>query len=263
MPNHSLYKLTLLLFACFIIIISCKNPIQQPKQVWLYKTEGAEILNGNVKELSLGDSLSKGGCYVAHFNKGGNMTSSFERHDIVSSHNNVVDTVTFLRKIEYEFRYDSEGRKLTMTGRISESEMKDQTPLRHNTYTSQWSFDRNGFIINCVPNLADTSFSTVTYKYDRAGNIIAFDQFFYPGKKNRHITPDLRRYKYDNEHHVTEDILLLHYKDSMMVEVKYDYKFLSFDKHHNWTKGIVHWNNYIPEERDSATWIETRKITYY
>src|SRR5579872_1259869 len=178
MPNHSPYKLTLLLFACFII--SCKNPISQPKQVWLYKTAGAEVLNGNVKEVSLGDSLSKSEYSIVHFDKDGNLITSFEKRGMVSRHNNVIDTVTLSQKTEYTFRYDPEGRRLAMTGRISELEMIGHTPSRRDAYTSQWNFDHDGYLVNCVPDIADTSFSTVTYKHDRAENIIASDQFFYP-----------------------------------------------------------------------------------
>lgn len=49
----------------------------------------------------------------------------------------------------------------------------------------------------------------------------------------------------------------------MMISVKSEYQFVSFDQQNNWIKEIVHWNNYIPQERDSATWTQTRKITYY
>lgn len=253
MPYKNLNKLPLLLFVFFII--SCKNPIQKPKQVWIYKVEGAEVLKGNVKEVSVGDSLSKGDCFIAHFDNKGNMTTSFERLAIISRHNNIVDTTMLsAKKTEYTYTYDSDGRKIAMMG---------QTSSNRGTYISQWNFDHSGYLINCVPDINDTSFSTVKYRNDAAGNTIAFDRFFFPGKKNRHITPDLFRYKYDNEHRMIEEILLLQIKDRMMVSVKRDYQFVSFDQNNNWVRELIHWNNYIPEERDSATWTQTRRITYY
>ena len=90
MTNDSLPKLILLLFACSIV--SCKNPIPKPKQVWIYKVEGTEVLKGNVKEVSIGDSLSKGDCFIVHFDNKGNMTTSFERLAIISRHGNMIDT---------------------------------------------------------------------------------------------------------------------------------------------------------------------------
>jgi hypothetical protein len=251
--NMNIYKQLFLLFPLFTV--SCKNPIDKPKQVWLYKVEGAEVLNGDVKILSIGDSLSKDNCFIAHFDKEGNMATSFERLVMVSSHNNVMDTTTVsAKKTDYTFTYNSDGRKLALVGHTSSN---------HGNYTSQWNFDRNGYLVNCVPNIEDTSFSTVKYRHDKAGNIIAYDRFFFPGKKNRHITPDLFRYKYDNDNRVTEEILLDRIKDSVMISVKSDYQFVSFDQHNNWVKETVHWNNYIPVERDSASWTQTRKIAYY
>lgn len=249
----NIHKLPFLLVMC--LAMSCQKPASKPRQVWLYKIEGAEVLNGNVKVVSIGDSLSKGSCFIAHFDKEGNMRTSFERLAMVSSHKNAMDTTTIsTEKTGYTFIYDNDGRISAMIGHTSSN---------HGTYTSKWNFDPNGYLVNCVPNINDTLFSTVKYKHDSVGNIIAYDRFFYPGKKNRHITPDVFRYKYDNEHRVIEEVLLLRVKGGMIISVKSDYKFLSFDQHNNWVKEMVHWNNYIPAERDSATWIQARKIAYY
>jgi hypothetical protein len=148
------------------------------KQVWIYNDADnanrlnvsvLEKLNGNVKEIYTGDSLSQDNFYHVNVDYNGNVINS----TISSVDNRKRETL----KIAYRYKYKN-GKK---------SSIIEDWRGKFN-WSAEWVLDGAGQILNC------------SCKYDNSGNLTEWEQVY-------HIVTDLYRYKYNNQNRIVESIL--------------------------------------------------------
>ncbi|MGZ3763241.1 MAG: hypothetical protein ACXVB0_21020 [Mucilaginibacter sp.] len=230
-----------------VLFLSCKK--QGPKQVYLYDEDGPEMLNGNVKMASIGDSTQKAGYfYKTYFDEEGNMSNSVVKHILVLGQDTVVtDTTTSIYKIKYTFVYGTNGEKTAIIGHgFTEKD----------TFKSKWEFDKKDHVVKYDPNTKDTVGGPLNeYQYDSIGNIIKRVCFY----RNISLEPDIYKYKYDNKHCIIEKDL----SDQSFLLNKTTFRYISFDSCNNWIEKEEHWQTYPPLRKESGVDTITRKITYY
>lgn len=230
-----------------VLFASCKK--QRPKQVWIYNEDGAEMLYGNVKELSIGDS-AKGDFYAMYFDREGNMSKSINRSISISQtiieKDSTKDTTVYIDTIKYIFEFGQNGKKTAIIGNVSSVNLQ---------YRSKWEFDKEGKLTRSTNGIDDSISSINEYKNDTAGNVIERKYSHMSG----HIAPDIYKYKYDNTNRMIEEDLL----DESWLLTKNNFRYISFDSHNNWIKMISHSESFPPMSKFSHTDTTTRKITYY
>jgi hypothetical protein len=233
----------------FVLLVSCKS--QGPRQVWLYNEDGAEMLNGNVKEILIGDSL-KGDFNVVHFDEQGNMSVSSERRTSTSitvpEKDTIRDTSVDNIKTTYTFFYN-QGHIKAIKYKVSGS--CNSCP----GYSGIFEFDSQGHLAT-KGNPRDSTGEMIYYKCDTTGYVFKSTEVH----RGQLAESEVYGYKHDNKHLLIE-------KTSSEGNVLLDrriFEYKAFDSNHNWIKKICRLHDYNPGGHcDSATFTVTRKITYY
>jgi hypothetical protein len=230
------------------IALSCKKKGQAYTR--LYADDGMEVLNGNVKEILIGDSSSKADFHNVYFDRQGNMIASTQRSTNISGtiagKDTVRDTSVYYEKVAYAFIYDHDSQQIALLGNVVSGNSK---------HISRFEFDKKGLLIKYDPNTIDTMGGPLNqYKYDTVANKVNRLCEY----RNVALEPDRYIYKYDNKHRLKE----MDFFEGMPLR-NTSYHYIDFDSHNNWIKKKAHWRNFPPMHRDSGTYIITRKITYY
>jgi len=203
-------------------------------QVWLYNDDGAEMLNGSVKQVIC---LPKG--HIYRFDQHGQLIYSKTIKWAPPGRKN--DTV---EELMYKYVSDKGGQPTTMIGNYI-----------GNYDQSKWRLGPFGRIFDYELYFNDPSKSRLigTYKYDVNGNMTERDQ-----RDSGFLTliGDTLKCKYDSKNHLVESNL--HMEEFHLIKTYYYYK--SWDSHNNWTKRIVRTETML---RDTIVDTVIRKITYY
>lgn len=234
-------------------LVSCKKPM--PQNTFVYNISGSPVekLNGNVKVLTVGDSMSlkKGYFYQVHFDKKGNQLRSDFRSLYIGETDGIADTSIDEVIVNYQTFYNNNNIKSYMVGNVTD---------HMGSRKIRWTFDKQGVINSFGAYPPDSLIGIYQLKYDNNGNLLKTTSIC-----QYEIIPNVFRYKndvsvykYDTSNRLIESAL---YEENIL-STKTDFEYLSFDAYHNCTKFRVkrtfpHWTR--PSEVDTIT----RKITYY
>jgi len=222
---------------------------QRPETVWLFDDDELTMLNGNVKEIAIGnDAPSTNLFYRAYFDRQGNLLRSERRTAITSGFLRAFNITRDTTKMEYSILNDENGKNIAIVGKS----------LGDNHFTSKWKFDGQDRLSSYVRDVNDSLSITGSYKFDSAGILIEHKLIFPSSAK-----PVLYKYKYDRSNRLVESMSFekINGKDSCIA--KQTIKYNSFDSHQNWTRMI----KYIQQNTTLIKyWYNdtvTREITYY
>jgi hypothetical protein len=221
-----------------MIVASCrkKEPILK---VWI---SGGDWLNGNVKEVFIGDDKYFDKDF---FDKKGDLMYTSSRSLNIWEDKDGKHSEIDSQKVIYSSLYDISGNKIAMTASYRGD----------NIHKSKWEFDKSGRAVNFIPDITDTPYLCTSHcKYDAKGDMIEYKEHFCS-----HREPELYKYKYNNEHQMVESSL----SDDSYLLAKTNYQYLEFDSHKNWTKCISRRQSFPPLLKSYRTDTITRKITYY
>ncbi len=242
-------------------LASCKPAVTK---TWLYNgiyndsgnLDFTEILNGNVKQLTIGDATTND-FYNVHFDGEGNMRMAVTKSTYISISEFTSDTTVNTDTAIYTIGYNNVTKKKTITryfssaynhyGKDSISDIFRDTMLcelnKKGTLDCHSIHRRSGNVEN----------ETV---YDKAGNLTRLKMIFLDTK----VEPDIHEYKYDSLHRLIENKLRDEKHEAL---IKTSFKYIGQDAHGNWTKREAYHQNFWPMEKYSRTDTVTRTIAYY
>jgi hypothetical protein len=250
--RKSILVLTVLLLA------SCHG--QKLAHVWFYNEDDVEMLNGNVKQVFVGnDSLGNHQYKSIYFDEDRNIRQFNERSVYFTKSYGVADTFISTSRTKFVLQKGKAGNVQAIIGFYFDidSAISDN----HKTVDegkSKLEFDKPGKAINFYPIANDLNHPMGVYKYNEKGDIIEYK------KSEQHPGfLDTYTFVYDSDHHLVEKDLYRSDGLRTLVTRKTRFRYKSFDSNRNWTK------LYKDEETHSTLlglyWTDTvtRKITYY
>jgi hypothetical protein len=145
---------------------SCKK--ERPKHVWIYDEHEVTILNGNVKEVSTGDSTLSANYYYVHFDEQGNLTHSEKRTLDIAQIEHETDSTIGSEQIKYALQHNANGNKIAIIGSIAGKdslfgELTNKSKWKYNI-RSKWEFDRRGHVIYYIRGIDEPPNDTGRYK---------------------------------------------------------------------------------------------------
>jgi len=255
-------SLTMNLFKSLLILMiflmaSCKR--ERPKHIWIFDRDDLEMLNGNVDQVTIGDSSSSKDEYyhTVKFDESGNLIYSEKRYLDVMIMEKKTDSTIEDTKTRYHVLSDLLGNRTAITGNVSGKD----------PYTSKWELNKQGQVIKYESDGVDSIGDVTNFDYNAGGDLVKSFRLH----PSNHVEPDLYKYKYDKNHHIIEVSLYepnssmydpeFRGKDVLLRKTRIEYKAL--DGHNNWTQKIEYHDTYPPMVRHSSTGTVTRIITYY